>query len=225
VLRSESATILARGRIKEFERSTRRPKPERVNRYNIRLKHNQRKRVKIHRSKRGKTGSLPSGVTLHHSYGGPRSQRATVFGSARHIVNTVFAPANAGLAITGRAPTIAVQALVSISDHFIGDLLALGATYRLRTDGTAQRFTEFSGTYQNYPGEWMLSGVHTDYQLRATLVSGDTPTVVGPALGVWGSFGGQYTIGASMNTVLFIEIRQASTLTVLDSATIELDTF
>ena len=46
VLRSEAATILARGDVREFDPNTRRLRPQRVNRYNVTLKPSPRRRVR-----------------------------------------------------------------------------------------------------------------------------------------------------------------------------------
>ena len=101
------------------------------------------------------------------------------------------------------------------------------ARYNLRGTGAARSYTENSG-YANIPGEWRLSGASADYEVRWTLNSGDSPTILsGPAVGAWGTLnlGAEIQLSALSGTLeceIFCEIRRVSDSVVLDSATITL---
>lgn len=90
------------------------------------------------------------------------------------------------------------------------------AVYELNSSGTGSA-TGF-GTWS-----WLLSGLNSDYQVRATVTSGPTPT--GSPTASWLSLGTtrnwaltQSGVG-SQTTYLTIEIRRVSDTVVIDTAT------
>lgn len=120
--------------------------------------------------------------------------------------------------------------LVAISDQSIADgVLAPSdafAAYRIKAVGTATRVQGSSET--SITGEWLVSGAAADYEVRATLFSGDTPT---GTLGTWlsTSTDREWSLSAISNAgqiktcQLTVEIRDVATLTVRDTATITLN--
>jgi hypothetical protein len=115
--------------------------------------------------------------------------------------------------------------LVAISDQTVYTLEAYPATatagYRLASTGIAYH-TNPSGTYVAIGGEWLLSGSASAYEVQATLVSGTTPS---GTLGSWLGLGTTrtWTLASSdgyLTCTLLIEIRNATTLAVLDTATV-----
>lgn len=119
----------------------------------------------------------------------------------------------------------AVAPRVAISNQTINDDLNLDCTYRLRNTGVADFFTEQQGSFDPIPGEWLVTGVVGDYEVRADLNSGDAVDVVGPALGTWGNPTLQVsTPGAGRRSELTFQIRDRVTQEVLDTAIIILDT-
>jgi len=125
---------------------------------------------------------------------------------------------------TGSGGGSTPSARVAISDQLsfvVGD----DAGYRLDSDGSAYRRLG-STAYTAISGEWLLTGSNSDYEARATLVSGSTPST--GTLDSWLGLGTDrtwtLTSTSSAQSVLTIEIRDATTLEVLDSATITLET-
>lgn len=132
---------------------------------------------------------------------------------------------------------------VNISGHTISgqDFEAVNpstatATYTLNSSGAAQATTvgDASNPPQgttSYNGEWMLVPPNSAYEARATLTSGsiDTGTLnTWLALSTTRSWTVTVTAGAGSGNVnqqasLLIEIRDASTLLVLDSDDINLE--
>lgn len=119
---------------------------------------------------------------------------------------------------------------VAISDRLIVDI-QVGfsmAKYNLRSTGVGRFYREMDGGYTNIPGEWRLSGVSADYQVRWTHLSGDAPTTpTGPALGAWGTLNlgaeiSLFSTTGSLECDVLCEIRRASDSVVLDTATIQL---
>lgn len=119
------------------------------------------------------------------------------------------------------------SALVSISDATSSVVKippnTATADYRLADDGIAYR-RNFSGTSVAISSQWMLSGAVADYECKATLVSGSTPT---GTFGSWLALSTARTWGIStsagiVDSVITVEIRLASSGVVLDSATIRL---
>jgi hypothetical protein len=132
----------------------------------------------------------------------------------------------------GKAP----QGTVSITDQLIASsatpptIPQVTAGYTLLSSGQAQRRTGATGSpfYINIAGEWLISGLSTDFDVMATLVSGTSPS--GSAVGSWLNLGTsrewRLTSGAAgtlFNCVLTVQIRNAVTLAVLDTATIEIE--
>lgn len=99
------------------------------------------------------------------------------------------------------------------------------AYFRLLATGVAQsEGTNFGTT--NYSGEWLLSGAAGDYDCRMTTVSG---TLSGGTAGSWLNLAtdrewrrSQLVGPASSTYAGTLEIRDATTLVVLVSATIDL---
>lgn len=99
------------------------------------------------------------------------------------------------------------------------------ATYRLNTSGAAEERLGASGTY-NTLETWLLSGASSDYEARATLLSG---SITSGTLNTWQSLGtsrewyANAPVSSSSETAsLFIEIRLASSGVVQADATITL---
>ena len=115
-----------------------------------------------------------------------------------------------------------------ITDQTVDDsavLSAVSATYTLGNTGTASYTTLNSGS-GNYSGEWVPVTVDgSKYDVRWTVISG-SPT--GSATGSWLSLGTSRSWTVSRGTVGnttasgTVEIRNAATLIVMDSATITL---
>jgi hypothetical protein len=99
--------------------------------------------------------------------------------------------------------------------------------YQLNTDGKVWEKAGASASLFADTGEvWMTSGALANFECRATLQSGTTPN--SGTLNTWlplttARSWTQISGGAIVVTVLLIEIRNASTLAVLDSAVITMD--
>lgn len=96
------------------------------------------------------------------------------------------------------------------------------AVYQLLSSGTGQssRNTGVPSTWT-----WLLVGVNSDYQVRATLVSGPSPT--GDALGSWLSLNSSRAWqiananpGTVVTSVITVEIRKVANSQIVDTATI-----
>lgn len=101
--------------------------------------------------------------------------------------------------------------------------VAATATYRLSSTGVASA-SNAAGTLIAISGEWLVTGSAGDYQVQGTWQTG-TGATGGPTGWVALSTTRDYTLtaGAGNGTVdrdLFVEIRDATTLSVLDTATI-----
>lgn len=104
------------------------------------------------------------------------------------------------------------------------------AGYRLHSDGTIDGTAATSLNWANNLGTWLVNGLNSDFEVRATLNSGALDAA-SSATGSWlvlstarlwycfrdGVFGAGQQVAN-----LTIEIRDASTLGVLDTATITL---
>lgn len=101
-------------------------------------------------------------------------------------------------------------------------VLTIGATatYTLGYDGVAYR-TDTGGVSTALSGQWRLSGGSAQYEARATLVSGTTPSGI---LGTWQSLvaSRSWSLATNSNCILLVQIRSASTEDVLASANIKL---
>ena len=97
------------------------------------------------------------------------------------------------------------------------------ATYFVNTGGTE------SSSPAAISNTWLLSGAAADYEVRATLSSGTTPTG-GSGLNVWLSLGTSRSwsnanaddFTSTVTSGLTIEVRSAATLAVLDAASVTL---
>lgn len=99
------------------------------------------------------------------------------------------------------------------------------------SSATANIAYKSSGTVLDNMGavreNWLITGVGADYDIRATLQSGTNPTT--GTMGTWLNLGTSRTwqntaiAGTNLSSVFLIEIRNATTLVVLDSATIDIE--
>lgn len=97
------------------------------------------------------------------------------------------------------------------------------ANYTIKSDGTV---TKTEGASTTTLETWLQAGASGDYEVRATVLSGDTPT--GSALGSWLvlSTTRAWTLtdavndGIALTCDLQVEIRDTATSTVQDTATI-----
>ena len=116
---------------------------------------------------------------------------------------------------------------VSITDQYISASRPSGAStagYRLNSSGIAER--QVNTTYTTLE-TWLLSGAASDYEVRATLSSG---TLSSGTTGTWQNLGTSrsWTVVDSTfdaiisEAIIVVEIRNATTLLVLDTATITL---
>lgn len=109
-----------------------------------------------------------------------------------------------------------------VSFHAVATPATATAGYRLVNTGAAQK--RISGSYVAIANEWLLLGSGSDYESRATLNSGDTPT---GTLATWQALSTTRTwelstSSGSLACNLTIEIRDVATSTVLASADIDL---
>lgn len=132
-------------------------------------------------------------------------------------VNKIFLGTN----IVWQLPT------VSITDQSITvQRLSTSATagYRLNSSGIAERLAGLTYTTLE---TWLLSGAASDYEVRVTLSSG---TLSSGTTDTWQSLGTsrEWTVVDSaldasiVAAVIVVEIRDATTLMILDTATINL---
>lgn len=116
--------------------------------------------------------------------------------------------------------------VVSITDQEIIRTSTLNTTagYALNASGAVEK-TE--GTSTTTLETWLLSGSAGDYQVRATLLSGDTPS---GTFGTWQTLSSTRTWSLQdvvadatvLSAIFTVEIRLTSSGVVLDTATIEL---
>lgn len=98
------------------------------------------------------------------------------------------------------------------------------AAYETRSDGTVYN-TNGTNTLV-FLENWLAFGSTSNYEIRATLLSGATPT---GTLGSWTSLGttSAWSLSQSISGVstcaLLIEIRNAASLSVVDTATVTLN--
>jgi hypothetical protein len=122
-------------------------------------------------------------------------------------------------ALGGMFPVTTVT--VSINDQSVSDITISPTTaiaaYSINSDGTVR---DHDGALLE---TWLLTGAASSFEVRATLSSGSTP---GGTLGTWlaCSTTREWTITGSspvpVSCVLLIEIRNASTMVTLDSASV-----
>lgn len=117
---------------------------------------------------------------------------------------------------------------VAISDKVASVATTSGtctAGYRLASTGVASYTATSSGTYATISGEWLTGGAASDYEVRAQKTAGTgTPS----NLNTWLGLGTTRTWSLSQSgegetfVYLTIQIRDATTLTVLDTADVEI---
>lgn len=136
---------------------------------------------------------------------------------------TAIALASAGCMASGAATSASISNRTPTAESV--DPANATAGYRLGSDGQAQE-TNVSGTYVDISGEWETGGLPGSlYECRVTVTSG---TLSSGTSGSWLSLGSTQTwtrtrSGIGSNAVTFtVEIRDANTLTVLDTATVTL---
>lgn len=130
--------------------------------------------------------------------------------------------------MAGIGSSATVISLSSPVNLFYGDPLA-GAIvgYQVSSDGFVKTAENSTGTYSNF-ARWISSGgVVGDYEARASLVSGTSPS--GSAVGSWLVLSSPraWSVSAppagSTLCTLTIEIRDTATSTVRATATVNLD--
>lgn len=112
---------------------------------------------------------------------------------------------------------------VNIADKVLSDAATDGfISYELLSSGTAQRTSGTLGTLA-FTGEWLVRGAASDFQVRATLNSGALDAG-SSATGAWLALTSARTwlLDFDGSAELTIEIRDAASLDVLDSATVSL---
>lgn len=148
-----------------------------------------------------------------------------VAGNGYHWTTTADVTISDG---TGSAPSggsSSSSGRVNISDAGPYVYASGSAAYKLGSDGKAY-YTADSASYVAISGQWLITGSNSDYECRATKVSGSTPTT--GTIGSWESLGSDraWTLAVPTSgtrySVLTIEIRAASTEVVLVTATVEL---
>jgi hypothetical protein len=101
------------------------------------------------------------------------------------------------------------------------------AGFRINPDGTMDGTAATSLNWALDDGTWLQAGVASDFEVRATLNSGDVPA--GSAVGSWLSCGSQQSWSQSVLGVdikfsdLTIEVRNAATLIVQDSCAVYIE--
>lgn len=100
------------------------------------------------------------------------------------------------------------------------------AGYQLDNAGVAKKNVD--SVYTSISGEWLVTGAVGDYECRATLVSGTSPS--GDSLATWLALSTSRewylstpTLGQYLVCTLTIEIRRTYDLVVLATATVDLD--
>jgi hypothetical protein len=112
---------------------------------------------------------------------------------------------------------------VNITNRFLADANTDGyISYELLSTGVAQRTSGSLGTLQ-FSGEWLTAGSASSCEVRATLNSGSL-TAGSAATGTWLPLSSSriWFLDFDGNADLTIEIRNASTLAVLDTANVTL---
>ena len=126
-----------------------------------------------------------------------------------------------GTNIVWQVPTVNITNTSIYATRFVGTATA---GYRLNSSGIAE--SQVNATYSTLE-TWLLSGSASDYEVRATLSSG---TLSSGTTGTWENLGTSrsWTVDDSIvdatisGAVIVVEIRDATTLLLLDTATITL---
>lgn len=134
--------------------------------------------------------------------------------------------------ITGPSVVTSPAGRVNIADDAAVDVRLAPtnavAEYAVQADGSIRIYTG-SGGYRYPAGQWRLAGAAADYEVIFTPVTGDPPNV-GSALNVWhGCDENPYIrllnsddFESEKSGTVFVQLRDAVTLAILDSATITL---
>ena len=114
---------------------------------------------------------------------------------------------------------------VGVFDFSISPANAI-ARWEANTNGQARTYRGSTG-YTNLSGQWKISGLSTDYDIRFTPQTGDAPND-GDAFNTWLNISQQRRIGlissavGSLSGDTLVELRDTITLTVLDSCVVTL---
>lgn len=162
-------------------------------------------------------------MPLHHNVSGTWKD-STVW----HNVSGTWKKCSVWHNVAGVWKQITALLAVAISNKSVSHLgfgIGSSVVYEIRNDGIA--YTKSGGSfYVPIGGEWLTSGAVGDVEVRATKTSGTSPT--GASLGVWLSCSTTrtWTLTAPstgyVTCTLTVELRAASSGTVLDTATITL---
>lgn len=121
-------------------------------------------------------------------------------------------------------------AAVALTDHLVEDEQTAPTDsevrFRLNSSGVAQSYTTTDAAYTDISGEWLASGLNSDFESRATLLTG---TLTSGTTGTWQvlSTSREWTVaftGANGNKEcsFTLEIRRVSDSVVVATATITL---
>lgn len=139
-----------------------------------------------------------------------------------------LAPPIAVLDFLGASATAAVTAATSDRTVSASALSPADATALYEVNFNGQVREALNNAASTFVENWLLSGVNTDYDVRATIVSGALSS--GP-VGVWtsGATGSAWTVARTSNLAgttsctFTLELRRTSDLVVIDSSTIILN--
>jgi len=103
------------------------------------------------------------------------------------------------------------------------------AGWRCHSDGTVDSGVGTTGVTYNNMHTWLLSGANSDYQIRATLASGDTPSVgtmdTWEVLSTTRTWENIVTASGQRASTITFEIRDVATSTVQASCSVYLEAF
>lgn len=172
------------------------------------------------------SGSLPPGLSLNASTGAVTGTPTTP-GTFTFVIR---ATDNVGATADTTSTQVVIANTVNIESRSVYRVGAIAANvvagWQIASDGTVR--TREGGSYVTRE-TWLLVGAASDYEVRATVASGDTPS--GSATGSWLGCGttcewvlADTTIDeVALEGVLTIELRRAGgTGAILDTATIDL---
>ena len=137
---------------------------------------------------------------------------------------TAITLASGGCMAAGAATSASITNQTATTE--VTDPADATAGYKLQSSGQAQK-TNLGGTYEDITGEWETSGLPGSlYECRATVTAGSLTT---GSTGSWDSLGSDntwtkdQTVVGNSTCTFTLEIRDAATGTVLDTASITLD--
>lgn len=129
------------------------------------------------------------------------------------------AVAAAAAGSTAPGPGIGVNIFNATAQQTVTDPTDATATYTLNSSGAGTRTGGAGWT-------WLTSGLNSDVEVRATLVTGTNPTsgtmATWQALSTTRSWANAVTVPGAKSTDILVEIRRVSDQVVIDSATITL---